>query len=203
MAYVSAKTVLFPLFRSRIAEVHGTEHLPKRGSYLIAANHIDFLDGFFIATIVHDARGQDAYFLTKTRNYWWTKATIPIDTQRRSGSLDEALLYVRQGKVICNFIEGQRNPTNTLVPGKNGTARLALHADVPVIPVGIIGPSSRNFVQALTTLITSKGFMSLRLGPEVDLSRFRGKPLNADVLDAATTAIMRALVPLCGKAYAG
>ncbi len=203
MAYVSARTILFPLFRSRLAEALGTEHLPQQGPYLLAANHIDFLDGFFIATVVHDTRSHNVYFLTKTRNYWWTKATIPIDAQHRSVSLDEALVCLRQGKVICNFIEGQRNPAKTLGSAKTGTARLALHANVPVIPVGITGPSSRNFAQALTTLMTSKGYVSLRFGRELDLSSFRGQPLNAAVLDHATHAIMRALAPLTGKAYAG
>lgn len=203
MVYATFNTILSPLLRKKLAEVSGAKFLPARGPYILAANHLDYLDGFYIAMAVYQARKHPVYFLTKTNNYWWTTATIPIDHRPRAESVDDALQYLRAGKVICNFIEGQRNPTRRLMPGKTGTARLALLANVPVVPVGVVGPSALNFVQSLASLITDRQNVSVHFGPEVNLDDYRGRPFEYRTLKEATDEIMRVIVPLCGKAYAG
>lgn len=203
MVYVTLRSILLPIFRRKLAEVSGTDHLPERGPYILAANHIDFLDGFYIAAAVHEARRHQVYFLTKSNNYWWTQATISIDSARRSASIDDAFSHLRAGKIICNFIEGERNPNPRLLQGKTGIARLALVTNAPVIPVGIVGPGGATFLQSLTNLLTGARDVTIRFGPPVDLTEFRGLDLEYKTLQAATHEIMRQLVPLCGKAYAG
>jgi 1-acyl-sn-glycerol-3-phosphate acyltransferase len=203
MVYATFNKILSPLLRKKLAEVSGAEYLPARGPYVLAANHLDYLDGFYIAMAVYQARKHKVYFLTKTSNYWWTNATIPIEVRRRSESVDDALRHLRAGQVICNFIEGQRNSSRRLLPGKTGTARLALLANVPVAPVGIVGPSATNVAHSLASLITERENVAVRFGPEVDLDQWRGQPLDYRLMQAATDEVMRALVPLTGKAYAG
>lgn len=204
MMYVSARNILLPLFQKKIAQVAGVEHLPAHPPYLLAANHIDFLDGFFISAAVHHSeRKHSVYFLTKSNNYWWTRVTIPIDPKKRSESMDDAFSHLRRNKVICNFIEGHRNPGSHLLPGKTGTARLALVAHVPVIPVGIRGPCGKNFMHSLANFMTEGRSITIRFGPEIDLDGLRSKPIDYSVLSEATNRIMRSLVPLAGKAFAG
>ncbi len=203
MMYVSARSILLPLFRKKIAEIIGREFLPPSPPYLLAANHVDYLDGFFISAAVFAERKQAVYFITKSSNYWWTRATIPIDQNKRSESIDDAFGYLRGGKVICNFVEGSRNPERYLLKGRTGTARLALVANVPVIPVGVAGPSGKNFMQSLTNLFTDRGDVTVRFGPPVPLDEFRLRQLDYDTLNQATDRIMQALVPLTGKVYAG
>lgn len=203
MVYVTFRTILFPLFRAKFKEISGGEYLPKNGPYILAANHIDYLDGFYIAMAVHLERGHEVYFLTTSHHYWWTRATIPIDSQQRSQSIDDALAYLKVGKAICNFVEGARNNNKHLLKGKTGVARLALLGSVPIIPVGIRGPSAKNFAQSLTNLITEQRNIVLRFGPEIKLEQFWNKPLDHTVLSAATQEIMRSLVPLTGKVYVG
>lgn len=201
--YVSVRSILLPLFRKKIARIEGGEWLPPAPPYLLAANHVDYLDGFFISAAVFAERRQAVYFITKSSNYWWTRATIPIDPDKRSESVDDAFSYLRSGKVICNFVEGNRNPERFLMKGKTGTARLALVANVPVIPVGIAGPSGKNFMQSLTNLFTDRGNITVRFGAPVQLDEFRSRQLDYDTLSRATDRIMQALVPLTGKVYAG
>lgn len=203
MVYVTARKILYPLFRGMFSEIQGGEHLPSKGPYLIAANHIDYLDGFYIAMALHEINGHEVYFLTKTNNYWWTRAALRINPDRRSESIDDALRYVHQGKIICNFIEGSRNVMLHLLKGRTGTARLALLADVPVIPVGLSGLSGRNFVQSLTNLVAMRKNLSVRFGPAIDLTRFRGKQPDYGILQEATREIMRGVVPLAEKVYVG
>ena len=47
----------------------------------------------------------------------------------------EALRRLRAGRCVAIFPEGALNPTETLLPFKQGAALLALQAGVPVIPV--------------------------------------------------------------------
>lgn len=201
MKFVSVRSIVLPLFRKRIASVSGLEHLPAQGPYLLAANHVDYLDGFYLSSAVHDVRRQAVYFLTKTSNYWWTRVTIPIDPNRRSDSLEDAFVHLRDGKIIGNFIEGERNFARHLLRGRTGTARLALESGVTVIPVGLNAKPSRNFLQSLTNVIADRAEASVAFGPPVDLSRFHDRPLDYGTLRAATDEIMRAIVPLTGKAY--
>lgn len=200
MRYVSVRSIVLPLVKKKVAAVDGLNHLPNRGPYLIAANHVDYLDGFFISSVVYEATRQPVHFLTKTNNYWWTRVTIPIDEKRRSSSVDDAFMYLKRGKIICNFIEGSRNPLKYLLRGKTGTARLALLADVPVIPIGIQGGSSRNFLKAMTNIFTDRGEVRISIGQPVDVSDLKGR-LDGSAVHEATHRIMAALVPLTGKAY--
>lgn len=201
MIYVTTRSILYPLFKGMFSQIGGGEHVPAKGPYLLAANHIDYLDGFFIAMAMRELNGHEVYFLTKSNNYWWTRAALPIDPARKSDSIDDAVKYLHEGRVICNFIEGSRNINPHLLQGKTGTARLSLLADVPVIPVGIAGPSGKNFLQSLTNLITERGSVRIAFGAPIDLSPFKGKGLEYDLLQEATLAIMRGIVPLTEKVY--
>jgi len=62
---------------------------------------------------------------------------VPVD--RAAGAdlsfFHEALRRLRAGRCVAIFPEGALNPTETLLPFKQGAALLALQAGVPVIPV--------------------------------------------------------------------
>jgi 1-acyl-sn-glycerol-3-phosphate acyltransferase len=201
MNYVSVRNIVLPLFRKGIAHVEGTEYLPEQGPYLLAANHIDFLDGFYISCVVHQTRGHVVHFLTKTNNYWWTRSTIPIDPHRRSDTVDDAYRYLSNGKIICNFMEGERNPMKYLLRGRTGTARLALAGSVPTIPVGMSGNGGKSFLNSLTNLMTGRAAITIQIGEPVDLDDLRKEQSGYRAVQEATDRIMAALVPLTGKTY--
>ena len=203
MVYATVRTILHPLFRGKFGSIVGSEHLPAHGPYLLAANHVDYLDGFYVALAVHESRGHNVFFLTKSNNYWWTRVTLPINDTKKSDSLDDAAQYLRQGKIICNFIEGARNPLSHLLRGKTGTARLALYANVPVIPVGIACPSGKTFMKSVTNLIAERKNVTVKFGPAINLEQFRGKELDYSLLQDATREIMRGIAPLTEKVYVG
>lgn len=201
MVYATIRAMTLPLFRGKVGLIEGAEHLPEHGPYLLAANHVDFLDGFYVALAVHESRGHDVFFLTKTNNYWWTRVALPINPERKSDSIMDATKYLAEGKIICNFIEGARNPLSHLLKGKTGTARLALSTDVPVIPVGITCPPGKNFMHSVTNLIAERKNVAVRFGPAINLTAYRGKPIEYALLQDATREIMRGLAPLTEKIY--
>lgn len=151
-------------FQSRLAHVAGAEDLP-RGSFLLAANHIDFLDAFAIDSAVIGSGRSAPMVLTQTTNYTWTGLSLPIDPNNRAATLEAATRVLTSGGVLLNFPEGQRTLDGTLQPGKTGTVRLALAAGVPIVPVAILGPRrSRLFVQSVWQYFTRGRFVKIQFG---------------------------------------
>ncbi len=128
--------MLFP------GEITGVGHLPRRGPFLIAANHASFLDPPFIGC--HVPR-QMAFFARKSlwkggAASWWldTVGCIPVD---RDGSdvaaIKNVLRALQAGRPLVLFPEGTRSPDGTLQPPKAGVGLIACRAQVPVVPARI------------------------------------------------------------------
>lgn len=130
------------LFRG---EVVGTENLPAKGGFLLAANHASFFDPPFIGSKVPR---QIAYFARKTLwhgrfSSWWldTVGTIPVD---RDGGQDvsaikRVLKALKEERGLILFPEGTRSPDGQLQAAKAGVGLIACRTQVPVIPVRIFG----------------------------------------------------------------
>lgn len=196
-AYQTLKTVAYPIFRPKIQSITGIEYLPKDGGYILASNHIDWLDGFYIAAAVGEARGIPVHFLTKSNNYWWTQAAIQIPANKKD-TVDIAVQALKSGKVLCNFAEGQRNPTPTLLPGKTGTVRMAAIAQVPVIPLGIRCSAGKNMGQSIMYLMSKHHQVDIRFGPALQYS-VSESDMNEAWLRSSTAQLMSAIAPLCHK----
>ncbi|MEK7637611.1 MAG: lysophospholipid acyltransferase family protein [Patescibacteria group bacterium] len=197
VAYTTVTKLAYPLFKPKLTDVAGLENLPRQGGFLLAANHVDWLDGFYIAVAVGLERGLPVHFLSSTNNYWWTTLTLKIP-RHRGEIIDAAAKFLTNGKVICNFLEGQRNPSSQLLPGKTGTVRMALAAGVPVIPVGITCDAGRNMGQSLQFLFSPLHTVTLKFGAPL-IFHIPPGGISGKWLAGATNRLMRAIAPLCGK----
>lgn len=197
MKYATVRQLLLPLILPRLKSIEGAEHIPNP-PYLIAANHVDFLDGFYVAAAFYATKRHDVFFVSKTNNYGWTRAVLPIDADQRGAVLDRALRFIRQGKIVCNFVEGRRNPGTRLLPGKTGTVRLALATNVPIVPVGISGFAGTTFfLSSLWRSLASLHRVSVRIGKPIIVSQHGGQ--SAERIRTLTAELLAAIAPLCGK----
>lgn len=136
-------TVVYGMFFR--GAVVGLENLPRRGAFLIAANHASFLDPPFIGSQVPR---QIAYFARKTLwkpgfPSWWldTVGTIPVD---RDGGQDvsaikRVLKALKDDRGLILFPEGTRTSNGLLQEPKAGVGLIACRAQVPVVPARIFG----------------------------------------------------------------
>ncbi len=140
------RVVMRGAFRLR---VKGLEHLPDGGPFVIAPNHVSYLDSFVVAAALD--------YRVLRRTYWagWTGAAfgnpltravsrlakaVPIDPERAGlSSLAFGAAVLKRQKNLVWFPEGQRSPTGQLQPFKPGIGMLLNHFRVPVVPVLIRG----------------------------------------------------------------
>ncbi|MFQ5610784.1 MAG: lysophospholipid acyltransferase family protein [Anaerolineae bacterium] len=126
-------------------EVAGRENVPERGPFILATNHLHFLDPpiIFVAlpfrriTVLAAEKWENVFPVGPL-----LKSMGAIFVQR--GEVDRralaALLQCLEGGGIVGLApEGTRSPVGALQRGKMGIAYLATKADVPVLPVGISG----------------------------------------------------------------
>ena len=125
--------------------VDGLEHLPPRGSFIIAANHHNYLDGVVLGCAVPPPIA----FLVMPRVWRATPlhpffhrriGSIPLDLDRHdSTALRRALDALAAGRVVGIFPEGPFSVRGRLERGLPGVGLLALRSGVPVVPAGIRG----------------------------------------------------------------
>lgn len=193
---------LILLARLRVKKIRGMENIPKNSPILIVSNHIDYLDGWLLGLLLLAKLKRRNYFITKTKNYFWTRGiTIPLDKYGPEGSLEKAHDFLKEGRVLILFPEGERNVKKELLKGKTGAARLALWTKCPVIPVGIIGFSASSFWASVFQAIFYSRAVTIIFGPPVDLTSYYDKEMDHNLLAACTKKIMEEIGKLAQKTY--
>lgn len=184
------------LFRRRVVRVEGLRHLPQNRSFLIAANHIDFLDGILVSVALYPPLRRKIVFPSRTSRYrLFGNPTIRIQPDDRAASLDAAAETLQKGNAVCFFIEGERNPTDVLLPPKTGVARLALRSGAPIVPVGLRGPSFGTF---LGSLLHTRG-VEVHVGEPIAVQKDAGE--SPEKVQKLLREVAEAVARLAGKEY--
>ncbi len=190
--------------------VEGLEHLPATGGAVLAGNHLSVADEYMMGAVVprHIAFWAKAeYFNGTGLRGWFFKKLMhglgAIEVNREGGraaltALDAAVPALRAGDLVGVYPEGTRSPDGRLYRGRTGAARLALLAEVPIIPVGVLGTEA---VQPIGTKIPKFGpKVTVRFGKPMD---FAGRPMDSSTLRAITDEVMLAIQALTGQEYVG
>jgi len=138
------------------AEVHGCFPLPK-GPKIIAANHTLASDAFHLPLILDET----ACFLLQNNLFdlpligTLLKLAGQIPAQQNSlqcrGSIISAQAALTEGKTIVIFPEGELVPPGKRIRARTGTVRLALKANVPIIPLGMYVPPQNTLELGFTS----------------------------------------------------
>lgn len=199
-----------PLLLRRV-NLTGLEHLPQRPPYIVAANHLSYLDAPLLASLVGRWRNQQMFFLTKLpvvklfrpigAEGWL--GMIPVDPANRALSLQPASERLAEGKVIGIFPEGTRNrQAHGLLPGKTGVARLAHISGVPVVPVGLTVPKGLSSATAIKLALFGGAELRISIGQPLVFDRHAAETLTKERITETTRIIMRAIGRQCGQEYA-
>jgi 1-acyl-sn-glycerol-3-phosphate acyltransferase len=134
------------VFRHRAT---GTENVPTNGGFVLAANHWSNLDPWPLA--IPFFPGRFFRFMAKSELFWfplgWIISAGGAFKVRRGESDGEAIAtaieLVREGYAVVMFPEGTRRRKGVRkrheARWRSGAARIALTAEVPLVPAGISG----------------------------------------------------------------
>ena len=126
-------------------EHKGVENIPADSGVIIASNHQSYGDPFWLAIPVK----RPIRFLAWSEAFSWPfvgKAiglfgAWPLQVEGSDPSaIRRSLNWLRSGGAVVIFPEGGRGlPDGSMVRMKGGAVRMALEADVPILPVTIRG----------------------------------------------------------------
>ncbi|OBI53803.1 acyltransferase [Mycobacterium kyorinense] len=125
---------------------HGLENIPARGGAVIALNHTSYVD-WMPASLAALQRRRRLRFMIKAEmqdvpavNYVIRHAKlIPVDRRHGSDAYAVAVQELKRGELVGLHPEATISRSFELRPFKTGAARLALAAQVPIIPLIVWG----------------------------------------------------------------
>src|SRR5512135_2436997 len=130
------RLIFFIFFRLRI---EGDRHFPRRGGFLLAGNHVSFLDpAVFGSACPNPLRYMARDTLFQRPLFGWYLRQIHAFPLRRNaadlGAIKEGFRWFKSGSGLLIFPEGTRQPDGKIGPAHAGVGFLARKSGVPVIP---------------------------------------------------------------------
>ena len=205
--YRVLKVILTPILRGLYGvKRDGLETFPMEGPVIVVANHVSFLDSFWIPLsvprrMVYLAKAE--YFESwKTRWFFRALGMIPVKRdvkEKTEAALQAGIEVLEQGGVIGLYPEGTRSPDGRLYRGRTGVARLAVRSGASVVPVGLVG--SREVMPKSAKFPRPWGKVVVKFGPPLDFSRYEDRAEDRFVLRTITDEIMYEIMSLSGQEY--
>jgi 1-acyl-sn-glycerol-3-phosphate acyltransferase len=186
--------------------------VPVTGPFIIASNHLSFIDSMAIPLMAPRRVGYLAkaeYFTGHGLKGWFTRTlftalgALPVERQDHRAAqeaLDTAMTVLKAGGGFGVYPEGTRSRDGKLARGKTGVAWLALTADCPVVPVGITGTDR---IQPIGARYWRPHRFSVTFGEPLTFPEHRGQAGKGKARREVTDRIMNEIAALTGQEKAG
>lgn len=187
--------------------VTGVENIPDGGPFIVASNHLSFLDSVIIQALMPRPVAFFAkaeYFTTPgikgrvMKAFFESVGSIPVERGEQAASvaaLDSLVEILEAGGGIGIYPEGTRSRDGRLYRGRTGVGWLALSTGAPVVPVGLIGTEK---LQPADTNKFRPQHFTLKVGEALHFDHVGPKhPLPAR--REATDRVVAAIAELTGQ----
>ncbi|MET9327342.1 lysophospholipid acyltransferase family protein [Tsukamurella sp. NPDC003166] len=120
---------------------------PRTGGAVVAINHTGYLDFPFAGKPAYDAGRRKVRFMAKKEVFDNSKSGpimralrhIPVDREAGASAYAAAVDALRSGELVGVYPEATHSRSFELKGFKSGAARMAIEANVPIIPVVVWG----------------------------------------------------------------
>lgn len=170
--------------------VTGIENLPVTGGAVIAINHTGYLDFTFAGLpALRQGLGRKVRFMAKQEVFdnkfggplMRGMRHIPVDRANGAESFDAAVAALQAGELVGVYPEATISRSFELKEFKSGAARMAIAADVPIVPHIVWGAQR----------IWTKDHPKKLLRPKVPISIAVGEPIAPTLPAAELTELLR------------
>ena len=147
-----------PLFNILFSwKAEGRENIPLTGPLILVANHVSLIDPFSLIFSFPrwiNFMAKEELFHSPFLRFWLLWAgSLPMHRGRKvtekQKTLNSARNALEKGLILGMFPEGTRSHDGKLRKGKPGSAVIASKANVPLLPVGIVGTDKINGISCL------------------------------------------------------
>jgi len=219
MVYPISRYIWFPVIRFFVKKIIGLENLPKSGPYIIACKHLGSLDGVFLGVEIMPKINRKIHFVANVAKWgwFWEKVVaekwhgcIPYYKENPKICLDIAVDYLKKGEIVGIFPEGfLQDRGDNQYKVKTGTARMAILAQVPIVPVGLMHdisvrselPVLAQRLQAIKNIFLNPHSFEIHIGQPFEISEYHNKEMNRELLTEATNKIMSKIEVLTKITY--
>jgi len=155
-------------------EVKGLGNVPPKGGFILACNHLSYLDPPAVGCRIP----RNLHYFARDSLFFWplglliTKLnSIPVNRDQLDlGTLRKVLTVLKGGEPVLVFPEGTRSPDGTLQKSQKGLGLLVHKSGVPVLPARLHGSFE----------ILGKGKLFPRIGRKLYLNI--GSPILSEIL---------------------
>ncbi|GAC1465893.1 MAG: lysophospholipid acyltransferase family protein [Ktedonobacteraceae bacterium] len=185
-------------FLTTRVHLRGRYNLPKKGPYIIAANHLSWAD---IPLIPAYVPGKTVYMAKEESFYektgWLVRLLGAFPVKRGEGdrqAIRAADEQLKRKKVFIIFPEGTRSKTRTMARAHAGLGMIALRSGAPVIPVAIWG--SEDALRKFGANVTISYGKPMVLKP-------KGAKITREDIQSATDEVMLQIASMLPARYRG
>ncbi|HKV17851.1 MAG TPA: lysophospholipid acyltransferase family protein [Mycobacterium sp.] len=167
---------------------HGLENIPDSGGAVVAINHTSYLDWMPAALAAYKRHRRLRFMIkqemteVKVVNFLIKHTgTIPVDRKAGGGAYAAAVESLRAGELVAVYPEATISRSFELKEFKSGAARMAIDAQVPIVPLIVWGAQRRWTKDHPRRLLRGRIPFTVMVGP----------PLRPSETVAQTDAVMR------------
>jgi 1-acyl-sn-glycerol-3-phosphate acyltransferase len=183
-----------------VAHVHvrGRYNIPRKGPYIVASNHLSWIDIPFIPAYIPGRlvwMAKEEVFQGKLG--WIGRFLGAFPVKRGEGdrqALRTAEAQLKKGNVLGIFPEGHRSDTHSMIKGHAGLGMIALRTGMPVLPVAVWGTEN--------VLREFGAHANITFGEPIVLKP-KGEKITREDIEAATETVMRRIASMLPPQYRG
>jgi 1-acyl-sn-glycerol-3-phosphate acyltransferase len=175
--------------------VRGREHVPPKGGFILASNHISWYD----PPIVGSWCPRQVYFFAKAELFaipllgWAIRRTNALPVKRGvidRKAIESATAVIRRGYGLTVFPEGTRSKTDRFLDPKPGLGLIASQVTCPIVPCYIHGANK------LKACLWGKDRLSVSYGEPLSAEWVLSFPDSKEGYFAMAAEVMNRIVEL-------
>ena len=212
MLYQLIRTfIAWPITRLWWPKVRGRKNIPSTGGALLAGNHISFSDSIFVPAELSrhiTFLAKQEYFtkpgLNGVLQRWFFNGVGQVPVDRSGGRSAEAAIrtgvdVLKRGALLGIYPEGTRSPDGRLYKGRTGAARMAIEAQVPIVPIAVVNTF---WIQPAGRLLPRLGRrVGINIGTPIATTPWVGRHTDPAAMRELTEMVMQELLRLGGQEY--